>query len=338
LNLRFYELGGLNINTQSQSDFRQSVTVKEVQAALDFAARNGVFHNAKVTLLKREKNIQESTFPSEVVTCRTECGHNFKLMFKYYSERGNEAFGHRGGVKYEADVYQYLLGDCPATLPQHYGIYKEKSGDYASLILEFLDKSVRVNKSSDPMAMRKAARWVGEFHMLNQTRINDPKLDFLKKYNAEYYFGWSKRTMHYARKVNRAPSWLRQVCDRFDQVVELLTSAEQTIIHGEYSPKNILIYGGKIYPVDWESAAIAPGEIDLALLTDQWPEDSKRALENEYLVARWPDEKNNGFDKMMCASRIYVQLRWLGNHPEETASDTCRFQMLHFASEEFGLL
>ena len=75
----------------------------------------------------------------------------------------------------------------------------------------------------------------------------------------------------------------------FEERASELTSAPQTIIHGEYYPKNILVREGEIFPVDWESAAVAAGEIDLASLTEGWPEEDKRVCQAEYCAARWPN-------------------------------------------------
>ncbi|TLZ98890.1 MAG: hypothetical protein E6J99_07065, partial [Methanobacteriota archaeon] len=52
-----------------------------------------------VTVLARERNRDESTFPTEIVTCLV--GRNrspLRLFIKYGTSRFNRAFGHRGDV------------------------------------------------------------------------------------------------------------------------------------------------------------------------------------------------------------------------------------------------
>ena len=60
------------------------------------------------------------------------------------------------------------------------------------------------------------------------------------------------------------------VCQRADEFIAQLLAAPRTMIHGEFYPGNILYEKGRICPVDWESAAIAAGELDLAALTEGW--------------------------------------------------------------------
>jgi len=57
----------------------------------------------------------------------------------------------------------------------------------------------------------------------------------------------------------------------------LLTSPP-TLIHGEFYAKTVLVRRGKLFMVDWESAAIGPGEVDLAALTEgkHWRGDVAR--------------------------------------------------------------
>ncbi len=94
--------------------------------------------------------------------------------------------------------------------------------------------------------------------------------------------------------------------------------AAPTVIHGEYYPLNILVRRGVIYPIDWESAAVAAGEIDLASLTEGWPDGSARACEQVYGQTRWPGGAPRDFPRRLEAARLYLGWRWLGNagdHP-----------------------
>jgi len=112
-----------------------------------------------------------------------------------------------------------------------------------------------------------------------------------------------------------------------------------TIIHGEYYPKNVLYRDGIIYPVDWESAAIAAGEIDLACLTDRWPADTVRECERAYQQSRWPDGAPAAFAQRLAAARLYIHLRWLGDRPEwTTRQQYWRFDHLRSVGEQLGLI
>src|SRR5205807_8984724 len=134
-----------------------------------------------------------------------------------------------------------------------------------------------------------------------------------------YYVGWAGRTSKFAGRLHRSFPWLAKLCDDFGDVIAPLLEAPLTIIHGEYQPHNVLCREGEIYPVDWQSAAIASGEIDLVgLLDGWWPEDVVRHCEFEYRKARWPLGAPADFEQRLGAARLYWPLRWLGDLPEQT--------------------
>ena len=75
---------------------------------------------------------------------------------------------------------------------------------------------------------------------------------------------------------------------------------------------------GVIYPIDWESAAIGPGEIDLASLTEDWDEERKNIALKKYIQARWPDGNfsESDFEKRLLLVKIYFFLRWTGEYDD----------------------
>ena len=270
-------------------------------------------HDGDLTVVEWQQNLYASTFPSEIITCRLGDRKEFRLLCKYAAAAGNEAYGARGGVEYEADVYRELLQGMDLSCPGFYGVYRDPSNRRSGLLLEYLADSVRIYQDPDPdTVFVEAARWIGRFHALCSTRVSSPSLSFLLSYDPEYYRGWARRTLETAEQTGAVPRWLETVCKRFDEVIEVLCGAPLTIIHGEYYPKNILVQDRSIYPVDWESAAIACGEIDLATITEGWVQDEAEKLEHEYQQARWPHAAPYDFHRVLVAARIYIQLRWLG--------------------------
>jgi len=275
-------------------------------------AEGGV-HDGELTVVARQQNVYASTFPSEIITVRLGDRKELRLLCKYFADAGNESYGARAGVEYEADVYRELLQGLDLSCPGFYGIYRDPSNRHSGLLLEYLADSVRIYQHPDPdTVFVEAARWIGRFHALCSTCVSSPSLSFLLSYDPEYYRGWARRTLEVAEQAGAVPRWLETVCNRFDEVIEVLCAAPSTIIHGEYYPKNILVQDRSIYPVDWESAAIACGEIDLATITEGWVQDKAEKLEHEYQQARWPHAAPDDFHRVLVAARIYIQLRWLG--------------------------
>jgi len=64
-------------------------------------------------------------------------------------------------------------------------------------------------------------------------------------------------------------------------------------------------------PVDWETAAIGPGEIDLAVFTYDWDLDELSDLDALYVQHRWQGTAPAGFAETMLAARLYVAFHWI---------------------------
>lgn len=296
-------------------------------------------NKGQLTIVRREPTIQ-GTFPKEIVTCRLDDGREIRLFCKYAAGHNHNAYGHRGGVALEATVYRKLLQPMQVSAPALQGVYTDRTTGEIWLILEHLDESVRVKKSADPAAMALAARWIGQFHAANEMRLQGGQIPFLKPYNVEYYLGWAQRTSQYAGHLHQHFHWLQPLCEGFETMVTSLLSAPPTVIHGEYYPKNILYRDGKIFPVDWESTAIAAGEIDLASLTEAWPEEIAHQLEFEYQQARWPAGKPAGFERTLGAAQLYLHFRWLGDLPGRTTNtgSLWRFEQLQAMGKRLELI
>lgn len=298
---------------------------------------DGLLEGRQLSTTQRNPNSNASTFPSEVVKCRLDDNSEIPMLCKYSADRNHQAFGHRGGINYEVEVYRELLSKIDVTVPHFYGAYYETQKNSVWLVLEFLENCVQVTKSSDPEAMTKAARWIGNFHATCSSMARDKKLDFLKQYDSEYYMGWANRALSFADNSGGKHGWLEVLCNRFLDVVDILSEAPITIIHGEYYPQNIMYSERTVYPVDWESAALAVGEIDIASLTEGWSEAHTRKFECEYAAARWPEGAQYNIQRTIYAARIYQYIRWLGERPDRTDREWT-LDELHSAAEVLGLV
>jgi Phosphotransferase enzyme family len=270
---------------------------------------------SQATILDRQPNTYTSTFPSEIVRCRLGNGRELRLLCKYGADHRTSLSGltgHKGGVPYEAAVYRQVLWMSRPTTPTFYGAYRDGETGDTWLILEYLDDSVRLRKMRQPSAaMTLAARWIGQFHNATEECLLDASMRSLTRYDAEYYLAWSRRTSLLADHLRQRFPWLTTLCGRFEEVVALLLASPQTVIHGEYYPSNVLFRGKTVYPIDWESAAVAAGEIDLASLTENWGAEIERQCKLEYQRVRWPKGPPAVFERRLCSARLYLQFRWL---------------------------
>ena len=323
---------------------RQPVTTTQcVETVPDLETlRDGILsvlggHDGTI-LLQRKPNHRASTFASEIVTCRMADGVQRRLFCKYAkAHQGHEAaYGYWNDIAYEAEVYRRILQPSGASTPNFYGAYKEAATGREWLVIEYLEECLPVSKGPSG-AMALAARWVGQFHAAHQSPLKS--FPFLSTYDAEYYAGWARRTLLFADQLKQRFPWLATVCERFEELIDRLVGAPQTIIHGEYYPCNILYCHGRIHPVDWETTAIAAGEIDLAALTDGWPPEITRQCELKYRRARWPRGAHANFEQTLGAARLYVHFRWLGWQPDWTIEqESWRFKRIRAVAEGLGLL
>lgn len=300
-----------------------------------------------VEILKRTLPPFMCTFPNEVVTCRLPGGRRRRVFIKYQSGQNHDCFGHRGNVPYEAEVYRRVLHPLADFTPKYLGTHTDPKTGNISLFLEYLQRSIRASDivwkrtARQPRALAQAARWIGQFHARHAQRAEDPSLAFLRQYDAEYYRGWAQRTLEFSRPLQGRFPWLIHVCKTDEWFVPLL-SETQTVIHGEFYAKTILVQNQRVFIVDWESAAVAAGEIDLAALTEgkHWPASVVQKCERAYLGARWPEGTPPSFSRKLDAARIYLHFRWLGERPDWTVREKnlSRYDHLQASAKRLRLI
>ena len=170
------------------------------------------------------------------------------------------------------------------------------------------------------------ARWLGGLHQrlatLDRDRIRREAR--LIEYDREWYTVWLHRALQFFASSDPPHSRhgraaLRWLADRYDKIVERLTSLPPAIIHGEFYPANVLVGAtagdADVYPVDWEMTSIGPPIIDLAALTSgAWPEPDRRAVIAAY-VAGSGSRVDAILDEVMESveyARIHLAVQWLG--------------------------
>lgn len=279
------------------------------------------------------------TAPAEVLTCHLDHGEVVLLFSKYASRARERAAGTRGGVGYEAAVYRDLLAPRHAGTPRFYGTYSDPVAAIDYLFLAYLDGAAHLNQAPGTAMLEHAARWLGHFHA-DWTASALPAPPYLTRYDAYAYAGWARRTARFSAPLLTQFPWLDALCDRYSRVAPSLLLDEPVVIHGEFYPLNVLVHHGTIYPVDWESAALAAGEIDLASLTEGWSAASSARCEASYARARWPGGPPPDFQRRLDAARLYLQFRWLGDRQEWTLHERLRprFAAARQLGERLGLL
>lgn len=254
------------------------------------------------------KRLGQGSFPKEVLTL-SDGERRIQLLCKYEGGFEHSAQGHRGGVGYEALVYEQVLGPGGFSTANVLLVHRPPERPDTWLFLEFLSGAVRVSKAPGQDAMADAAAWIGRFHA-RTAGMDAPA--FMKRYDREYYIGWLRRTDVHVQDGGGVGTWWPEVLRRFEEHLHVLAELEPSLVHGEFYPKNVLWSAGRVSPVDWETAAVGAGVIDLVSLIDGWPASMDRCCTDAYIRARWPHGPSAWFSEQRSLAEMYLHFRWLG--------------------------
>ena len=250
----------------------------------------------------------------EIITCRMPDGSLRRLFCKFGPLAEAEQPPHRFGVAYEAHVYDQLLPAWREDVPHLHGAFLDETTQTVGLALEFLEGAASLSQASQPRAgLMAAAQWIARFHRSSETAAVP---SFLHRYDTEFYRVWMQRAGHFTRRLHERYPWLPELCERCQRRLPALLPPA-TIIHGAYQANNILVHGHRNVTIDWESAALAAGEIDLASLVWDWDDDLASLCQQQYCLTRWPDGTPDDFALRLAAARVFLQLRRLGDRDEE---------------------
>jgi aminoglycoside phosphotransferase (APT) family kinase protein len=256
----------------------------------------------------------------EIVACRMPDGSLRQLFCKFGPLAGVPGApepvppAHSFGVGYEAQVYDQLLPVWPDDVPRLHGALLDETTQTVGLALEYLAGATPLHQTAQPAAgLTAAARWIARFHRWSETAAVP---SFLQRYDTGYYCLWMQRAGHFTRRLHERYPWLPDLCERCQRRLPALLPPA-TIIHGAYQAENILLRDGRNVTIDWDSAALAAGEIDLASLTWGWDDDLAALCRQQYCLARWPDGTPDDFALRLTAARVFLHLRRLGDVEEE---------------------
>jgi hypothetical protein len=263
-----------------------------------------------VTLVSRRPNECFSSSATEIVTLEFSGSGRREVFLKYAREAPDPEPRCRHDVAYCSLVYDSIVHRLPAATARSLGTITVGDPPVAALVLEYLTGALRVNEAPDDSGLIAAAAWCGRLHAWGETAAADPALAFLTRYDLGYYRAWATRARRLAAVAGPVPRWLGRACAAFDDRAPSLVAGSCTVIHGEYGPQNILWRDGTVHPVDWESAAVGAGEIDLSMLLFDWPADTVRRASAAYWSARGVGPPGD-FAAVFAAATLYTCLRWL---------------------------
>ena len=281
-----------------------------------------------------------STYLAEVVHVEFADGSREELLCKYSNGVALPVPTPHRGLRHEAMVYAQVLHGAPMSLPQFWGSFADpETGDLA-LVMRYYRDGISAAQASDQGGVEAAIRWLADMHKWAESRIDDPAWADLARYDADYYGIWLDHTCTLARHHLGDCPWLDHVAAVYREHIPLLASASQTLIHGEFTTRNSLWAGGRVMPVDWETAAIGPAEIDLAVFTYDWDLEDLRGLDATYVQHRWKGDPPRGFRETMLAARLYVAFHWIfsGSPGDDPARIRSHVESLRAEAIRWGIV
>lgn len=222
----------------------------------------------------------------------------------------------------EIAVYEHLLARAGLGTAICYGTLRDDARERYWLLLEDVP-GVELYQVGEIEIWKGVARWLAGAHLrLGKEPGPGAARDALLRYDAAFYSVWARRAREFLPPAESRR--LRRIVARYDAVVEMLLALPTTVIHGELYASNVIVDPRQAPPrvcaVDWETAAIGPGLIDLAALTSgSWSETARRELALAYHEALEPASGSprdpGAFLLALDACRLHVAMQWLGWSP-----------------------
>lgn len=299
-----------------------------LEDSLSIAMGVGTAQGKRVSIVARERNPYESTFPCEIVTVSIGGGEPLRLFCKHQGGRIESREGHRRDVSYEIEVYRTVLAPIGSTAPRYHGGRTDLVNGHSMLVIQHLANAVHATKlETDPPGVIRAAAWIGDFHARSTgiLQLGPP----LWHYDVEYLNKWPLLVLNQDSAFVGKHEWLRDLMGEYMKNAGQL-AGDQCVVHGELYPDNILFSDGVVVPVDWQSAAVGAGEIDLAILTHGcWGRDIIGRCEEAYCEARWPLGAPPEFKLRLALARVYWLSRVLAEQPGWIEGDEYQRELRH---------
>lgn len=253
-----------------------------------------------------------STWPLEEVELTCAGGETLRVLVKRLEGPRVSKPAWLCDPEREIEAYRLLAGEALGT-----------ARCYASgrrwLILEKLNGR-ELWQHGELDAWAATASWASTLH--ERFVADPPSTSMLLRHDERLH----RRLLDLALQSTDGPrTWLERAgaC-----AIARLAALPVTLIHGELYPSNVLVdANGRVSAVDWETAAIGPGAIDLAALLTGWEGTPREAIRAAYGEIEPLD---------LAAAELVLALQWVGFAPKRQPPPEHRHDWLaqaHAAAE-----
>jgi hypothetical protein len=290
--------------------------------------------NTSLRRLRRSFYDYHSSFAIEAVDAELSDGTELSLIFKNLSPRAllEEARRVRPNESYRPEreiiVYRDILNTAGLGTATCFGSLIDQDADRYWLLLEKV-AAVELYTIGDLSVWRQVARWLASMHsqFSKSSHIRQPRQTLLN-YDAHFFDACLERAE--AQITRRAaeckinPARMSNIWTQYRKAASRICSLPKTLIHGEFYASNILVSGQdadyRICAVDWETAGIGAGLLDLAaLVSGKWTEWQRQDLARAYFEELDRPQKLNNFEQFaseLLSCRLHIAVAWLGWTPD----------------------
>lgn len=313
--------------------------------ALAPSVRDGPIGAGEVVRIERRPSEYRSSFALEEVDALLNDGSVLRLVLKdLRPEALHEAAraakpAFLRSPRREIGFYRSVIpGERPGTARLH-ASEADEARDRFWILLERVP-GMELYQCGDLELWREAARWLARFH--GRFSAAPCRLEALAaevgliRHDAGFYRTWIRRARAIQHRRGAPRAEMDRLAEGYERGIERLLSLPRALIHGEFYASNVLVderagHSPRVCPVDWETASVGPGLVDLAaLVAGGWSEEERAAIARAYrdewascAPAPLPAED---FRPGLDLSRLHLAVQWLGwsdrwTPPREHAQD-----------------
>jgi len=290
-------------------------------------------HGKRLIRLERKLYDYHSSFAIEELTAVFDDGARLPLIFKNLSPDGLLpcARHFRPLFNYhplrEIAVYREILAVAGLGTATCYGALVDPNRGRYWLLLEKVAGD-ELYQLGDFSKWADAARWLATMHAgLSAAAKTYEHSARLLRYDEASCHVWIDRALQFHGQREHAygptitAARMQWLADQSRAAVLHLSSLPHTLVHGEFYASNVLVEQRgdqtRICPIDWETAALGPGLVDLAaLIAGHWSEPQKQELAAAYYHAlpteNRPWSSLREMSTFLRACQVFLAMRWLG--------------------------
>jgi len=303
----------------------------DLRAVLEQSLTTYFGHRRRIVTLRRRTSRYATSFALEDFDVVFDDGRHLQVVFKDLSEGGLLGTARVAKPRFlhdplrEIGTYRGILSREALRTAECYGAVADAGRSWL-----FLEKvqGRELYQIGELAVWSDVACWLAGMHDRFSERAEQLQRDhaYLLRYDAAFHRRWFERAQEFIGRAgaeHERRDMARLAAGR-ETVIEQLAAMPVTLVHGEFYASNVLVggpaNGRRVCPVDWETAGVGAGLLDLAALVAGWAPAQQRAIARSYRTALpprqgWPPDED-AFVTLLDYCQLARNVQWLGWSPQ----------------------